>query len=605
MRPAAPAFALLLAVLVPGAARAGDGVGEPVRLELDAFRAPPAVRAARALWTPADAGFEGTWSVDDVAEDAALATFEPPLAPDLALSSDAVEDLVRRLVPESGEPGWASRVARGAIELWAPPAAATKARTALAFVEQAMAPRLAVRATLLAPRATSGVPPEDGGPRLLAAGAVRLLPRRWTSVWTRTEVRRSAVAYDVQIAQETVASRPRIAALPEGEQLLLRWSPGEKATLLEVWAAESAHRPAFPVDLSVTRHVPESNAPATVALPRTAVRRVATAVVVDAAKGGAVELSWDGPDGARTLRLAVDAAPAAPADVAVTAGAVGVVRAGAAAAALDDGARESALEDLVRSFQAGAGGGRSVASPETFAGTFLLCEGAAEEVVRLRAHVGAAERALVGATVELRCVVAPSGALRDDVEAGRVAVGAALDAAVAAPYLRAPVHASARVGVVSGVPARLTSAASVAGLTSADAEVAQQAGALTFDPRARLDGFEGRVRLDLSGASAVLRVTGTVAWARPDGGSVEVAYRRPLSMSSSDPAHVGGGPRLDDPSVRRATIPLEAHGSSAVDAEVRAPSAEVADGRWWVLALASRPGADGAREPLLLLASVR
>jgi hypothetical protein len=469
------------------------------------------------------------------------------------------------------------------------------------FLEQAMAPRLSVRAVLSAAKGA------DGGARLLAAGAVRLLPRRWTAVWLRTNIRRFTASYELEIAQEVVANKPVVASLPEGEELYLRWSPGETTTVLEVFSSETAHRAPFDLDLSGIRNVPESNAQGGIQLPRTAVRRAATAVALDAAKPGVVEWAWDGPDGARTLRLSVDAAPPEPPDAALVEAkhtAFAVVRAGASASPLEESGRIDLLDDAVGRFNnASSGGARGSASPEVQAKAFLVCEGPKAQIERLRAQVRDDERRLVTSTVEVRAVVAPAAVLREDVETGRVVVGGLLDPAVATSYLRAPVHAAARLPATAGLRASFLCGASVMGLSLPEVEVAQQSGGVYIAPRARLDGLTGSVTVVPTGAGASLRVAATVSWARPDAASLDLAFRRPFGMNNAN-GQPGG---VDDPSVRRVAVPIEGHGSASVEADVSFATSEIADGRWAVLAVALRPGAtpDAPSDPLLVLAAVR
>src|SRR5262245_28624727 len=160
MRPhLARSLALLggLALVPIAVARADDEAPEMVRISLSGFRAQPAVKVARTTWVPTDPAFEEQWMSSQIGEESVVTTFQDAPYPDHAVAPEAVEDLVRRLVPESGKPGWASKAIGGALEIWSTKEGGDRAKTAARFVEATMAPRLSVRATLVAGKSGEGV----------------------------------------------------------------------------------------------------------------------------------------------------------------------------------------------------------------------------------------------------------------------------------------------------------------------------------------------------------------------------------------------------------------------------------------------------------------
>ncbi|MFO0931801.1 MAG: hypothetical protein U1E39_03730 [Planctomycetota bacterium] len=590
-------LAFVVALSCAGAARARAEDAEtpaPARIDLSAFRAGPAVGAARALWVPSDGAFADGWRDGGHGEDAAVLAFEGPPFDRYAVGHEVLGDLVRRLVQSSSSAGWTDRATEESLEVWSTADGLAKAREAVRFVEAAMAPRLGVRATL------SVTPKGATASRLVATGGVALLPRRWTTAWLRTNVKRFLVDHDIEIAQESTASKPVIAALPEGEELHLRWSPGETTSVLEVFVGTVRHHDPFAVDLTGVRNLPESNSSGPVSLPQSSVRRALTAVALDARTASTATCTWEGPEGTTTLRLAVDVAPAAPADATLSGGVLGVVRAGAAYAALDGEARAPKTDDAIQRYQAAATGARGAASPEAFAQAFFVCEGSRAQVDRLRAQTVADERRLVGATIEVRCVAVPAKQLEEDVAAGRCAVGALLDPSVEADYAGAAVRAAARVPVTASVPAQVRAGASVTGFTSADVEVAQQAGGLDLHVSPAFDGWAGRVvARPVEGGGWVLAASGAYTWARPDTSTLTLSFRRSLGMAS--PGADNGLDRIDSPAVRTVTVPLLGTGSASVEANVAIGDDDVAKGRFAVLAVTSRPNPDGSSDSIVVL----
>ncbi|HVG95255.1 MAG TPA: hypothetical protein VND21_12460, partial [Planctomycetota bacterium] len=425
------------------APRAADASGEPVRLDFDGFRAPPAPRAANGLWVPTDEGYAGAWTepfgTPSGEEGApAVQAFQEPWTPLHALAPEVVEDLLRRLVPEGAGGGWASRATTEGIEVWTTPSNRPRVARALDFVREAFAPRLVVLADL--------VGTDKGEQVTLASGAVGLLPRRWTTIVHRRDTKLHVVGYAAEVAQEAVVARPLVASIPSGEEIYARWTPGETVSVLEVFAGDLDARDPVEIDLSTLRLTPEAAGPGRVVLPRTAVRRARTAILLPAGKATEAEVVWSSADGTRRLRLRVDTATAAPQDLPLGEDRVGVVRAGAATAALEGAPREGGPEASVRAFQSS---GATDVTLEPLAQAFVLATGGADVVERLRAAVRRGEATLSGATVEIVAVelLAASSAW-----AREAVVGKALPAAASPAVEQAPVLWSVRVPVLGGVP---------------------------------------------------------------------------------------------------------------------------------------------------------
>jgi hypothetical protein len=99
-------WVLVGSVAFAARARAEDAeTPSPVRIELAAFRAGPAVTSARALWVPSDAAFADGWRDGGHGDDASVLAFEGPPFDRYAVGHEVLGDLVRRLVPASSSAG--------------------------------------------------------------------------------------------------------------------------------------------------------------------------------------------------------------------------------------------------------------------------------------------------------------------------------------------------------------------------------------------------------------------------------------------------------------------------------------------------------------------
>ena len=577
----------VVAVTFTGRAGADDAPSARARVELSAFGA-SAVASGPRIRVPGDPGF--VWiSVPSPDEDeGTFAEFQPPPFPATALSPEVLDDLLRRLVADPLAHGTTYKVSGRALEAWGPAEGVEKTRKAVAFLEAAYAPRLPVAASLAADEATS-----------LVSGAASLLPRRWTRVWWRRELRRQVVGYSLEVAQGAIVNRPTVAAVPEGGELYVRWSPGERTSLLEIYAAECTFVDATHVDLSGVRNTPESSPMGIVDLPRTAVARVATAIVVPAA-GTEVEIPWEGRGGARRLVLTVGAPAVAPPRVDLGGSALRVARVAAAAGALELAARESGVQDLVGRFQASGAADGGLRGLETTADTFLVGEGSAAELDRLRDEIVRVEGTLLPLAVGLRLVGVGLDGPRGDGPGGSWPVGRPLskEAEAALSGTKSGSTASIRVPVLAGVPATLRVATSTTGFSHLTGAVAQSAAGVQPETGAWFDGLAVSVRASVrEDGSIALAVLGSISWVRPAATTADLAFRIPVGLEG----RTGPG-GLDAPEVRRVTIPLVATGDARLDADVTIPAADA--GRFVVLAATSTHDDAGKPVTLLLLGAV-
>jgi hypothetical protein len=583
-------LAPILAVVLLTAARAthaedGPAVA-PGRIDLVDLRAPAAAVGPR-LYAPSDAAFPG-FDVAEVPADTVLAKFQEPPHPLHAFSLDQVEDLVKRLVPEAAEGAGSFRLAGDGIDVWATSSVLERTRAATRDVTSRLAPRLSVSASLT-----------DGG-ALVGAGAASLPSRRWTPLWLRRDVRRAVVGFEAEVATESVANLPVVTALPEGTECYVRWSPGERVSLVEAWVGALAHAGETEVDLSPVRNVPESNSMGTARLPRTSIARASTAVAVpvDAPSEAVISLTVGGR--VLLLRLAVAAEPARDAaDPKAGAGVYGVVRLAALGAPLEAGARPSRVDEVLRRLQAvDARAGAEGRGAEAFDQTFAGIEGPAPRVARLRADVAAEEERLAGVSLDLRAVPVPEGDLAQAFASGRLAVGRAL-AADAVPA--GEPTSAARLPLVSAVSASVRAGTSVTGFAELPVSIADRAGGLAATPVGRFDGLAATVRgVRAADGSWTLSIVGDLSWAKADGARANLAFRAPLAM-----AYRTYNPNPEDATVRRVEVPLLTEGRSAVDATLRFAAADVAEGRPLLAAVLARPAGPSGPAAVLLVASLR
>jgi hypothetical protein len=586
------ACSILAGALVLAAVPArGDDAPARTRIDLSGFAASAAATGPR-IRVAGDAGY--SWLNTDE-EDPPSGAFQPAPFADTALSPELFDDLLRRVVSETAFPGVGRQLSGRSLDVWGPAEGVERTKKAVAFLEASYAPRLRVAASLAV--AT------DGGARSIAAGSVALLPRRWTQVWWRRELHRHVAGYSLEVAQGAVVNRPSVATVPEGGELYLRWSPGEKTSLVELYAGEYAPLPPERVDLSVIRNTPEASPMGVVELPRTSVCRLSTTLVVPAA-ATTFELPFGGVGPAKTLTIAVSAAPEVPAAIELGAAKFRISRLAAAAAALDGTARESGVSELVSKFQALGGADGGIRGLETTADAFVAGEAAGAELDRLRDEIVRVEGALTPLVVGLKLIRLPQDdALVGDGPGGAWIVGAPLSKAAAAAVSdpKSPSRAAIRLPVLSGVPASTRIAVSTVGFDHLSSAVAQNAAGVQPESGAWFDGLlADRLRASArDGGGAALALVGNISWVRAAAHSATLAFRTPIGLDG----RTGAG-SVDDPTTRRVTIPLVATGESKLDLEVGFSAAEVKDGTPIVLATLAVRDDDGKLATVLLVGTV-
>ena len=577
----------LLAVALAGRAAGDDAPAARARIELSGFAA-SAVATGPRIRVPGDPGYPWMSVTSPDEDEGTLVDFQPPPFPDTALSPEMLDDVLRRLVAEPIASGTTFKASGRVLDAWGPADGVAKTKKAIAFLEAAYAPRLAVDAAL----AVEGAAP-------VASGAASLLPRRWTRVWWRREQRRQVVGYSLEVAQGAIVNRPQVASVPEGGELYLRWSPGEKTSLLEVYAAECAFVDAAHVDLSGVRNTPESSPMGAVDLPRTAIARVSTSLVVPAA-GVTVEIPWEGRAGARRLAPTVGAPAATPAAFELGGTSLRVARVAAAAGVLELGARESGVQDLVGRFQSSAPAEGGLKGLETTADAFLVGEGSPAELDRLKDEIVRVEGTLVPLTVALRLVAVGADGPKGEGPGGSWPVGRLLSKEAEASLLAAksPATASIRVPVLSGAPANVRVATSTTGFSHVSGAVAQNAAGIQPETGAWFDGLAVSIRAGMrDGGGASLAVLGTLSWVRPAATSADLAFRIPVGLEG----RTGPG-GLDAPEVRRVAVPLVTTGEARLDLEALFGAGD--GGRFAVLSAASVHDDAGKPVTLLLLGAV-
>ncbi len=550
LRRLAPALLVVLCPLT--VVHAEDEAAPPQRVverfSLAPYRGLPVVDGALLL-APCDRTQEQDiptqWSVSDAAEAGSRrqpwVSFESNES-DQALSADALAELLGSLAPEemgtleiSSEGGSILRVRGTQVEVEA-------LRGRLRWALGALGPSADLAATL--------VGGEEG--RLVATGRTPLYAGRWTRVWFQEQRPLYPVDWDIEIAQETTAMHPTLQALSEGQELYVRWLPGETRSVVELWSGDLEHLDDVQVDLTPIRNVPESSGPGPARLPRTALRRAYTALLLE--PGGVASVAWKGPEGPRRLRLELRAVSPAGEPHARDDFRIGVLRTGALASGLLFEARPARGDSLAEDLYAVPPPNTEI-SVDTLSdtgGSLMLMRAVAPAFEAVRTHLRKAEAALAGATLRLRVVTVPEESLRQALVSGGLAVGEPLTDAVLEAFKRAglveghglelPLLVDAKAGFRSGQ--------SVPGLVRLDVEVAQQAGGLDPSFGVRFAGLAGEAVLVRTPQGLLLKLEATVSWADPKGGSVDLTFRPPVGMAFSKDR-----PQNELEGYRRVTLP--------------------------------------------------
>jgi hypothetical protein len=578
-----PLLLLLAALAVPAAARADD---EPEsvteKVDVSRYRLPAAPGGAL-LMAPSDRGAQDQWTTaragdPGVEADVVWREFSSPALDREGVSGNAVIELLHSwnapLVDSIG-----SNTQGETIVLTGPPEKVAEARRTTEWLLGALGPSLSVHAVLTA---------HGGEPRVFGASSATLWPGRWTRVLFQETRTPFVVEADIEIAQEVVSMEPHVEWLPQGEELYLRYHPGEAVSVVEVWAASLEHLETLDLDLSELRNVPESNAPPHLSLPRTAIRRSFTAFVVPTGEEARRGISWEGPGGGRRLSLQFGKGPAAVEAKRTASGdLLSILRSGAWSETLEFDSRPGQVDAFMEAV--GVQG-----SLQTMNGAALLVHvGGEREAARVRAAAKKREEALEATLVSLRTLVVPEEALRKALEAGKAVVGAPIDAAVLETFRQAGSEPgeAVRMPVLAGMHAGFRVGASVTGLRRVDAEVAQQAGGLDPVSAAAFAGLSASVSVDRTATGRRLVLDGAYAWADPRAGSMKLVFRPPVGMRYSE-----SKPQAEPDLRRVAELPVMGDGRRLVESSIDVPAAEK---REFLLAAVLR----GA-EAVLLLASL-
>jgi hypothetical protein len=425
----------------------------------------------------------------------------------------------------------------------------------LAWAEATFLPRLVVEGLLVA------------GPdrSVLASARVGLVPGRWARAWLQRSQPVFPVDWDIEIAQEVTAVRPLLTTLAEGQELYLRWLPGESVDLLEVWQGDLEHLEEVVIDFTPLRNVPESSGLGPVRIPRTALRRAYTTLRLP--DEGPIRMTWRAREGERSLSLRRVAKRGGPASQAYGEVRAGALRLGALAAPLLFDGRDELTEQVHRDLFVAAEPDGDV-ELRTLPGlgsalTLLRAKSAVE--TKLRERVAQAEEALVSARLTLRAFEVPEESVRAALSDGRLAVGQAPEPELLASLARAgtPEASAVDLPLLAGVMSGFRVGASVPGLVRLDVEVAQQAGGMDPVMGARFAGLQGEVRWRPLERGAALSLEATWAWADAQGGRTDLTFRPPVGMDFNKDRV-----QAEPDAVRRVSLPTLTGGSADVEGEL-------------------------------------
>ena len=518
-----------------------------IRRSLAPYAVPPPI-AGPNLGTPADLiaqSGELVWNGDPADERLGWVAFqEPPF--DRALSVEAVSELIRNLCPDAVADS--DVTSDGTFVLHVERDQAQAIEVVLDWLMGAIVPTLRVQARL------ERTAPES---RLRAVGHARLVPNRWMPVFFRKDEIPYVVGYDIEIAQEAVVADPQIANLVEGSELYLRFHPGERLSLVEVWVSDVEHVDVHPIDLTNVRIAPAANELGVLNAPQTAVDRAHTCFVVPTGQRVVREIAWARKGRRQRLQLALDVpSPAPPIPLPGEAPrAARIVHTGAVASALEFNGRaqrEHLFEPLQDAFD-----------PETFepfvqGALGVLC-GTPDDVKRIATAWQRHEAALVEHTVTLDLWRVPEAAFRAALDRGELFGGQPLPASVREALQQAGAQQceSVRLPVLSGVGSAFRIGESVPGVIDFDVNVAQQSGALEPVSWSLFRGIFGDLVVTGSADRTVLRATGELVWADVAAGSADLAFRPARSLRAP-------GAQAPLPA-RKVNVPLLSGGSVSYD----------------------------------------
>ena len=415
------------------------------------------------------------------------------------------------------------------VVLQGPAASVAEMRAGVEWSVALMTSSVPVRGTLLA----------DGRePAVRAQGSATCRAGHWTRLWLQEQRTPYVVDMEVEIAQASTMSNPYEAELPEGQEAYVRWFPGETASLLEVWTGELEHLDATTIDFSPVRGVPEGSGHGTVRLPRTAINRAYTALLLPAAGPSTHDITWQGLGGPRRLRLTVDGAP--PAVAPVTPGhnpglRMAALRMGAGSSGLLFASRRDRMDHAREELSAltEAAGVEGWVNQDPHLGGVAVISGPQTLLETYRAHTKRREGALRSGTLKVRVLTVPEESVRAPFAQGTLAVGAALPEGLAERLRSAGSVEGEGVSIplTTGVKGGFRCGASVAGFTGFDVEVAQEAGCTDPLCGAMFHGLAGEALVSSGAAGFHVALDALVQWADPKAGTLTTTFRAPVGMA--------------------------------------------------------------------------
>lgn len=406
--------------------------------------------------------------------------------------------------------------------------------------------------------------------RALATGRARLFPRRWTRVYLQRTAQPFAIDFNIEIAQESTAMDPLMLNLPEGQELYVRYHPGESVSLLEVWSGEVEHSDVRQVELDPVRNVPEGNTAGRLSFPVSRLLRAHTVLVLPNGKASTHTLRFD-QDGRQTqLTLGVGPPPVAhPATRTDRPRPLAFLRMDAVAGALDFGTRarepDAWIERMLGAAMARGFEDDDLQLQYVSSAACVLAEGLPAVLTFARDAIRQAEGGLTAARATVRVISLNEATYRDGVTSGAIRAGAPIAASYLAGLHPTGSGTSAQVAlpVLYGVDAGFRVGYSEPGLYDFDVEVAQQSAGLDPLTTAHFRGLSGVVRVESRGSRLVLTLDGALAWADASAGTIELRFRPPVGMDLQHERWV------DEPAAtRKVTFPAIGAGASPIEAEV-------------------------------------
>ncbi len=508
-----------------------------------------------------------------------------------ALPSEVIAEVLQTIhadVFESyehhGIDAWADR-----LLVMGRPSVLREVRQSFDWVVTGMAPSITVDASY------GVVRPEA---RALATGRARLFPRRWTRVYLQRSAQPFCIDFNIEIAQEATAMDPYMVNLPEGQELYVRYHPGENVSLLEIWSGEIEHSEVRTIDVGPVRNIPEGNAPGRLSFPVSRILRAHSVLVLPNGKASTHKVAF-GQDGRETaLTLSVGAPPAAHAVTqAERPRPMALLRMDAAAGTLDFGTRDREpdawIEQIVSAAMARGFQDDDLEMQYVSSAGCVLAEGLPAVLAFARERIQSMEKDLAPVRASVRVLTLGEATYRKGMRGGDIKIGRAISAEYLSALRPSGSGTSARASLplVYGLGAGFRVGYSEPGLYDFAVEVAQQAAGMDPQTTAHFRGLAGMLRVERRASGTVVGLLGTLAWADAEAGTIDLAFRPPVGMNLQHERWFA-----EPVKVRSATLPAIGAGSSPIDAEVELTGSA---GQEHVLAIVVRGG-----EAHLILASV-